>query len=188
MIVYCTRCRLPLDVPARPGQTLTVTCPSCLALMTVQRPAPIPAIPIEGSGGGDEPLGYRGITGDVEAELQKDQQFAIWGIVAFGVMGVIGYFALKMSTGLPGDSIYWLGWIGGVTAFIAMATLARHAKRGRQVRSGAGNVRMKTTGERVTAVIVLGISGLLLIVLTFVAALVLLLAACFAVMSMGGMR
>jgi hypothetical protein len=186
MIFYCTRCRLPLEATARPGQTLTVTCPACLELMTIQRPEPIPAIPLEGHA--DAPLGYRGLTGDVEIELQKDMQFAVWGIVAFGVMGVIGYWALRMGAGLPGRSIYWIGWIGGMTAFLALITLARHAKRGRQIRSGAAGVRTKTTGERVVKLIALGISGLLLVVLTIVAAIVLLLAACLVLMGGGAIR
>jgi hypothetical protein len=185
MIFYCTRCRLPLEVTARPGQTLTVTCPACLELMTIQRPAPIRAIPIEEV---ESPLGYRGITGDVEVELQRDMRFAVWGIVAFGVMGVIGFWALKLGAGLPGRSIYWIGWIGGVTAFLALITLARQTKRGRQIRSGAVGVRTKTTGERVVKLIALGISGLLLVVLTIIAAIVLLLAACLVLMGGGAIR
>jgi hypothetical protein len=185
MIFYCTRCRLPLEATVRSDRDLLVTCPACLNLMTVK--PPIPAIPLEVGGGGG-PLGYRGITGDVEIELQKDMQFAIWGIVAFGIMGVIGYWALRLGLGLPGRSIYWIGWIGGVTAFLALITLARQAKRGRQIRSGAAGVRTKTTGERVVKLIALGISGLLLVVLTIAAAIALLLAACAVLMGGGALR
>jgi hypothetical protein len=188
MNFYCPRCRLPLHADVPRGRASVVTCPSCLELVTVHPPAPIPAIPISPAAQqGDRAIDYRAISGDVEAELQKDLRFAIWGIAVFGAMAVIGYALLKTRARLPGESIYWLGWIGGVTACIAIATFARHARRSAQVRRGMP-VRTKTTGERVSRVIVLGIGGLLLVGLTIIAALVLLFAACLIAAGAGGFR
>ena len=180
MIFHCPRCRLPLEADVPRGRATLVTCPACLELVTVHPPAPIPALPMD-----DVPLGYRAVSGDVEAELQKDLRAVLWGIFAFAAAAVIGYLLLKTRAGLPGDTIYWFGWIGGVTAFIAIAMLARHAKRSRNVRTGAP-VRMKSTGERVGSVVVLGITGLLLIGLTILAAVVLLFAVCIVALSGGG--
>jgi len=183
MNFYCPRCRLPLHAEVPRGRASLVTCPSCLELVTVHPPAPLPVIPVSDGEAGDRPLEYRAIQGDIEAELQKDMRFAVWGIACFGAMAVIGYIALKTRAGLPGDAIYWLGWIGGVTTFLAIVTFARHARRTAQVRRGMG-VRMKTTGERVASVVVLGITGLLLIGLTILAAMALLFAACVVLSSM----
>jgi hypothetical protein len=174
MNLYCPRCRLPLHADIPRGQPSLVTCPSCLELITVHPPAPIPAIPIEQDG---RSLEYRGLRGDVEAELQKDMQSVLIGIMIFAVTAIGGYFVLKFKAGLPGPTTYWLGWIGLVTTVIAVLMLTRHARRGRRMRAGE-LVRPKTTGERAAAVIVLGISGLLFVGLTLIAALVLLLAAC----------
>ena len=181
MNFYCPRCRLPLRADVPRGRPSLVTCPSCLDRITVNPPAPIPAIPISPVGNADRPLDYRGVSGDVEAELQKDMQAVLGGIFVFAVMAVAGYLFLKTKAGLPGPMAYWFGWIGLVTTVIALIMFARHARRSRAVRSGAV-VRMKTSGERAARVIVLGITGLLFVGLTLVAALVLLFAACLVAM------
>jgi hypothetical protein len=150
--------------------------------VTVHPPAPIPAIPISPAAQpGDRPLDYRPINGDVEVELHKDMQAVLGGIFVFAAMAVAGYLLLKTKAGLPGPMAYWFGWIGLVTTVIALIMFARHARRSRAVRSGAV-VRMKTSGERAARVIVLGITGLLFVGLTLVAALVLLFAACLVAM------
>jgi len=177
MNFYCPRCRLPLHADVPRGRASVVTCPSCLELVTVHPPAPIPALPISPAGSAERPLDYRAISGDVEAELQKDMRGVLAGIAVFTVTAVAGYLLLKFKAGLPGPMIYWFGWIGLVTTLIALMMLARHARRGRDIRAGA-MVRMKTTGERAASIIVLGISGLLFVGLTLIAALVLLFAAC----------
>jgi hypothetical protein len=167
---------LNADVPR--GRPSLVTCPSCLDRITVNPPAPIPAIPISQTAAHDDrPLDYRGVSGDVEAELHKDMQAVLGGIFVFAVTAIAGYLFLKAKAGLPGPMAYWFGWIGLVTTVIALIMLARHARRSQRARAGA-MVRMKTSGERVARVVVLGISGLLFVGLTLVAALVLLFAAC----------
>ena len=177
MNFYCPRCRMPLHADVPRGRASVVTCPSCLELVTVHPPAPIPAIPLSPAGSAERPLDYRPVSGDVEAELHKDMQAVLGGIFLFAGMAVAGYLFLKTKAGLPGPMAYWFGWIGLVTTVIALIMLARHARRSRAVRSGAV-VRMKTSGERVARVVVLGITGLLFVGLTLVAALVLLFAAC----------
>jgi len=177
MNFYCPRCRLPLHADVPRGRPSLVTCPSCLDRITVNPPAPIPAIPISQPGSPDRPLDYRGVSGDVEAELHKDMQAVLGGIFVFAITAVSGYLLLKAKAGLPGPMMYWFGWIGVVTTVIALIMLARHARRSRQVRAGA-MVRMKTSGERVARVVVLGITGLLFVALTLVAAVALLFVAC----------
>jgi hypothetical protein len=147
----------------------------------VNPPAPIPAIPISPPGVADRSLDYRGVSGDVEAELHKDMQAVLGGIFVFAVMAVAGYLLLKTKAGLPGPMAYWFGWIGLVTTVIALIMLARHARRSQRVRAGAV-VRMKTSGERVARVVVLGITGLLFVGLTLVAAVALLFVACLVAM------
>jgi hypothetical protein len=179
---------MPLHADVPRGRASVVTCPSCLELVTVHPPAPIPAIPISPTAQqGDRSIDYRGISGDVEAELQKDMQAVLIGIMVFAGTSVVGYLFLKTLAGLPGPMTYWFGWIGLVTTVIAISMLARHAQRRRAVQSGA-IVRMKSSGERATRVVVLGITGLLLVVLTIVAALVLLFAACLIAAGGGGFR
>jgi hypothetical protein len=140
----------------------------------------VPAIPLSPRASGahdDRPLDYRAVSGDVEAELHKDMQAVLAGIVVFAVTAVAGYFFLKANSGLPGPATYWLGWIGLVTTVIALVMLARHARRSQRVRAGEV-VRMKSSGQRVASVIVLGITGSLLVALTLIAALVLVFAVC----------
>jgi hypothetical protein len=176
MIFTCPRCRLPLDADVPRGRATRVTCPACLELITVHPPAPIPALPVMA---GDHALDYRALGGDVEQELQRDMRTTIWGIGVFAVAAVVGYFMLKVKVGMPGETTYWLGWIGVVTAFLATVMFTRHARHGRNVRAGAP-VRIKGTGERVASVVALGITGLLLVILTILAAVILVFAACFA--------
>ena len=187
MNFYCPRCRSPLHADVPRGRPSLVTCPSCLERITVNPPAPIPAIPISPADAAhlDRPLEYRPISGDVEAELKKDMQASLIGICAFAIPAVAGYFFLKSAAGLPGPTVYWLGWIGFVTTIIALTMLARHARRSQQLRAGA-IIRPQAPGQRAVKIIVLGISGLLMIGLTLVAAVVLLFVACLVVMGSGG--
>jgi hypothetical protein len=172
MIIYCPRCRLPLTVERPTGRP--VTCPSCLERITLSPPAlPTPVLPLD----------YHATTGDLEAELQKDLQFVVWGIAAFGVMALIGFFALRNVIGGAGPQKIWLGWIAIVTTIVAAVSLGRHYYRRKRVERGE-LVRLRTGGQRVASVIVLGIGGLLLMGITVLAALVLLLVACFAIASM----
>ncbi|MEA2708043.1 MAG: hypothetical protein QOF78_644 [Phycisphaerales bacterium] len=177
MIFFCPRCRLPLTADVPPGRATRLTCPACLELITVHPPAPVPVIPIDDQPPTDRPLDYRALSGDVEVELQKDMRAVLWGIIVFAATAVIGYLVLKTQADLPGPMTYWFGWIGIVTTLIALAMIGRHARRSRKVRAGT-HVRMKSTGERVVSIVVLGITGLLLIGLTILAAAVLLFAAC----------
>ena len=64
-----------------------------------------------------------------------------------------------------------------MTTVIALLMFARYARRSQKARAGVP-VRMKSTGQRVASVIVLGITGLLMVGLTIVAAIALLFVAC----------
>ena len=176
MIIYCPRCRLPLEVDPPTQGSRHYTCPGCLELITVVRREPIPAIP----------LGYHVAGGDVEAEVQRDLKFSIWGIVAFGAMAVFGLVVAQAVTGGIGPSQAWLVWIAIVTGIVAMISRFNHARRRNRLRSGSEYVRIASNGRRVVRVVALGFSGLLLIVLTGVAALVLLFAACLFMAAGGG--
>jgi hypothetical protein len=130
-------------------------------------------------------LPYQGSGGDVEADLQRDLRFVIWGIVTFAVTAVIGFVVAQQMTGGIGPQKAWAGWIALVTAVIAAVSLSLHFRRRNRVRAGMP-VRLKSTGEQVARIVVLGVGGLMLIVLTAVAAVVLLFVACLVMMSGGG--
>ena len=184
MIIYCPRCRQPLSVEGLEDRKRYVTCPACLERITLG-PATPPALPIPAL-----PLNYQGPSGDIEAELQTDLKFVIGGIVAFAVMALVGF---GMARGLFGGGASrgfysaLLGWIAVVTTIVAIVSLLRHRARAQRIRAGE-LVRMKTTGERVARVVVLGISGLFLIAITGVAAIVLLLVACLVMVGGSGFR
>ena len=172
MIIYCPRCQLPLTVERPTGRPMT--CPSCLERITLGPPAlPTPVLPLD----------YHATSSDLEAELQKDLQFVVWGIVAFGVMALVGFLAMRNVIGGAGPQKAWLGWIAIVTAIVAAISLGRHYYRRKRVERGE-LVRLRTGGQRVATVIVLGVGGLLLMGITALAAVVLLLVACLAMASM----
>lgn len=178
MTIYCPRCQLPLSVEGLDGRNRYVTCPACLELITLH--ATPPALPVPAL-----PLNYQGPSGDVEAELQRDLKFVVWGIVAFGGMAIVGFVVAQGITGGIGPARAWLGWIAIVTAVVAAVSLAMHFRRRTRLRSGVP-VRLRSGGQQAARIVVLGVTGLLLIVITAVAAVALLLVACLALAAGSG--
>jgi len=140
----------------------TITCPYCLAKVEVSAAAQ-PVLPLDYHGGRD----------DIEIEFAKDMRAGLWGIGVFAAMAVIGWMMVARYAHINVRGKYAFGWIGFVTALVALSTLIRQARRSKNP-----TARPKSAGERVTSVIVMGIGGLLLAAGTVLAGLILLFIAC----------
>lgn len=165
---YCPRCGLPMTIDS--AQAREVTCPSCLARVPVNRPVPV------------LPLDYAAPRDDVDAALRRDEAAVVWGIVAFAVMATITLLAVKMKSQINVSNAYVFGWVGFLTCIVAVRRLTRQAEKRHAARMGAPVAAM-TPARRAGAIVLLGVWGVFLAVLSIgiaaVALIVIVFIACF---------
>jgi len=171
----CPRCGQNLIVGER--GPATVTCPICLAsVATASKPLPAPPLPMRVI-----PLNYQQSGDDVEAELARDLQWAMYGIGTFAAGSIIGFLVLIVFLDVKIPAKYWVTGVAVVTSIIACFVLASLRRRKAKFREGL--VRFRSTSERVGSVVALGVGGIfatiVMLLVTGVVVVILVIATCF---------
>jgi hypothetical protein len=150
-------------------QAREVTCPSCLACVPINRPVPI------------LPLGYAAPRDDVDAELRRDEHTLIIGIVAFALAATITLLAIKFKSQVSVPNTYVFGWVGFLTAVVALRRIPRQAEKRHAARAGVPIVT-KSPAQRAGSVVLLAVWGAFLAILSIgmaaAALVVILIIAC----------
>jgi hypothetical protein len=172
MNLACPRCGQNLIVD--PRGAATVTCPSCLASISTGATAPTP-------------LAYLSISDDVEAELERDFRWSLYGIVTFAAGSVIGLFFMVPEMDIRVPTPWWFAGVTVVTACVALWLAARHRRR-RVETWATGTAGAKSTARRVGGLVALSVAGVLaagaMVVVSFVVVFILIIIVC----GFGGMK
>jgi hypothetical protein len=173
----CPRCGQNLIVDER--GPATVTCPRCLAsVVTGSKPLPAPPLPMRVI-----PLNYAQASGDVEAELAKDLQWAMYGIGTFAAGSIMAFLVLIVFLDVKIPAKYWVTGVALVTSLVACFVLGSQRRRKEKFREGL--VRFRSTSERLGSLVALGVGGIVatgvMLIVTGVVIVVLFLATCFGV-------
>jgi hypothetical protein len=187
----CPRCGQNLIVHAR--GPATVTCPVCLAsIRTGSKPLPSPplspplpirAIPIaDADTTSPEPLHYQAISDDVEAELERDFRWSLYGIVTFALASIVALFVMVPQMDITMPALVWFSGVAIMTSLAAAWLMARH-RRARAEAGMTGVTTRRTTGERIGGLVALSIAGVFatgaMVLISFVVVFILIVATCF---------
>jgi hypothetical protein len=187
----CPRCGQNLIVHARgPAR---ITCPVCLAsVATGSNPMPLPPLPLSIPATPVAavhaprlmplPLQYHSLHDDVEAELERDFRWSLYGIVTFAATSLVAAFVIIPQMDITIPAAVSLAGAAVVTTPVGAWLMARH-RRARAEAGATGVTTRQTTGERVLGLVTLGIGGVVaavaMLVITAIVLVIVLFVACF---------